>query len=764
VSWFGLLVLALVLLWDRYDWSDQARPFSWRGYLSSAYLLVFTLPTLYYLLRELSGGARLASVVTAATASVLTLPYRWLGLNRWYREPPRPPQWFTPNEQVEQAMGRWWSMPYEVPFFTGLVALGVAVASIYLWRCKRAHLGGARPWSKAALWLGLYGLVLVQTWLHLGIRSPLCYLAYRPYLGIAVDEWYVVCLFPPDKGVVCSDYCMWHDLEDHFIGYPREIPTELIRRSYLFYLSSQLSYFINPYYVFLVLNIGLWVLACFCAYRLASWWWNGEVGAYCALLVATGTGFIVMVAHVESYQAAYALYIALPCLYERFFVRDDKAGWGRWLLFGSILGLCSLVYDLFPLYVFFLGYACLRRLALQRVGVSLVLALAVYAGFLALQQHIPGLEPNPSESAGQITGAISTAFQVVKECNLGRLYELSLVAFKSFIEFLLYDFFLLPVLLAIGGAVVLHSRFLGAALSLLALPAFLVVTAFTFGQSVLLANPRHLYIAYPTIYMLTAVLLARLRAALARGPFGPLASLPVGLTLSAIFTLSNSDMISSPFRRPPPQTYWYFLLEGKPAAPYAEVPLVTHMTDAGLRELKDLENLASLDLSGSKVTDAGLRALVHSKHLQALTLSKTAVTLAGVSQLTELKQLQTLDLGNTSVGDTGINALASLRQLKWLSLGYTRVSDAGLKGLAQLEQLEWLDLGHTRVSDAGLKELIALKQLQTLDLYDNRITDAGLMELTALKQLQVLNVAGTMVSADGVKAFQQVLPQCQVQR
>src|SRR5438132_67643 len=83
------------------------------------------------------------------------------------------------------------------------------------------------------------------------------------------------------------------------------------------------------------------------------------------------------------------------------------------------------------------------------------------------------------------------------------------------------------------------------------------------------------------------------------------------------------------------------------------------VTDAVLKELKDLKQLTRLSLGGNLLTDAGLKEMAH------------------------LKQLTSLHLGERSTG----------------------VTDAGLKGLKHLKQLTYLDLWQTSVTDAGLKEL-----------------------------------------------------------
>src|SRR5436190_11057360 len=68
----------------------------------------------------------------------------------------------------------------------------------------------------------------------------------------------------------------------------------------------------------------------------------------------------------------------------------------------------------------------------------------------------------------------------------------------------------------------------------------------------------------------------------------------------------------------------------------------TQVTDAGLKELKDLTQLKELSLYGPQVTDAGLKELKDLKQLTTLDLSGTQVTDVGLKELKDLKQLTTL--------------------------------------------------------------------------------------------------------------------------
>ena len=112
-----------------------------------------------------------------------------------------------------------------------------------------------------------------------------------------------------------------------------------------------------------------------------------------------------------------------------------------------------------------------------------------------------------------------------------------------------------------------------------------------------------------------------------------------------------------------------------------------------------------------------------------LDLSDTNMTDAGVKELTTLKNLATLHLGSTKVTDAGVKELANQKNLTALVLSYTQVTDAGVKELTTLKNLATLYLGSTKVTDAGLKELANLKNLTHLDLFGTQVTDAGLKEL-----------------------------------
>ena len=67
--------------------------------------------------------------------------------------------------------------------------------------------------------------------------------------------------------------------------------------------------------------------------------------------------------------------------------------------------------------------------------------------------------------------------------------------------------------------------------------------------------------------------------------------------------------------------------EKLPGRPVVEVNLGgTKVTDAGLKDLKELKGLLHLDLGGTQITDAGLKELKELKGLQTFDLSYTQIT------------------------------------------------------------------------------------------------------------------------------------------
>ncbi len=180
---------------------------------------------------------------------------------------------------------------------------------------------------------------------------------------------------------------------------------------------------------------------------------------------------------------------------------------------------------------------------------------------------------------------------------------------------------------------------------------------------------------------------------------------------------------------------------------------LTQVTDAGLENLKTLRHLELLYLGGTKLSDAGLRNVTKLNRLQFLSLDDTEVTSAGLQNLKSLDQLKQLSLMRTKVSDIGLENLKGTTQLQQLFLSGPQITDAGLRHIKGLNQLQYLILAGTNVTDTGLETLKGLDQLKWLTLDGTKVTDAGLQSLKALKQLESLGFVGTRVTETGLETL-----------
>jgi uncharacterized membrane protein len=94
-------------------------------------------------------------------------------------------------------------------------------------------------------------------------------------------------------------------------------------------------------------------------------------------------------------------------------------------------------------------------------------------------------------------------------------------------------------------------------------------------------------------------------------------------------------------------------------------------------------------------------------------------------------QIAWLDLSGTRVGDASMSTLAKMPNLTRLNLRLTAVSDTGLQALSGLPNLEYLNLFGTHVSDAGLEHLAGLASLRSLYLWQTAVTADGVAKLKA---------------------------------
>jgi hypothetical protein len=145
---------------------------------------------------------------------------------------------------------------------------------------------------------------------------------------------------------------------------------------------------------------------------------------------------------------------------------------------------------------------------------------------------------------------------------------------------------------------------------------------------------------------------------------------------------------------------------------------------------------------------------------------KPGFTDKDIDLIVQCSDVTDVTLENVAITDEGLKKLESLPRLSRLILNGSPISDAGLQTLAGLplaDSLISIGLRGTKVTDEGMAVIEKFSHLQRLDVSDTAVTDAGLASLQGLP-LEMLNVAGTKISAAGVKPLQEKLPELVVKR
>lgn len=545
IVWTVVLICGVLFLYGRFAW-DVRKAESLRSYLSSAYMFTLTLPALYYTLVHFIRQRRVVLGVTAIVGVWLTLPHRWLGLDRFYSLlMTLQGQGWSDGEVhslnwLPGALSQRPTIPYEMSLLVGLVLVGLLVADSIWWRRILSHVQVSR--RCILLWLGVYLLILVQTWLHLSLRSPY---SYTPYFEQPPEKnrWYVVFLFPGFKGAVNADYWHFAGLEQVFQGVVFW-SNLLLRRSFYHYFTSQFSFFVNPYYVGLIFNIFIWFSAVVCGYLFTKRLWNERIAFLTAGMIACGPGFIHHVAQPMLYTAGYAAYIILIYLFQRVVIEEESAV-NRFILFGVLLGFGLMTYDLFPLLLFILGYGLLQRIPIGRLLSSIGLSLVIYFGWMYVQTNILK-QTIPQDNQGYLTTSMAVIWDMIRHPNLGQWYALSTGFFSRYFTSLNNAVFCLPLIAAGLGLVCLRGRLQILTALLLFVPSASAQAALYFGGAYFYGMPKYFYIAYPGVYILAALFLDTV----ANAPVGRkwawmVRALPWGF-LSLLFFINNVDVFGFP--------------------------------------------------------------------------------------------------------------------------------------------------------------------------------------------------------------------------
>lgn len=105
------------------------------------------------------------------------------------------------------------------------------------------------------------------------------------------------------------------------------------------------------------------------------------------------------------------------------------------------------------------------------------------------------------------------------------------------------------------------------------------------------------------------------------------------------------------------------------------------------------------------------------------------VLLGVLDSLKQIGDVNSVDLAGTKANNADMAVLSQLPELQELDLHETAVTDAGLTQIARMPRLRSLNLRGNRISDNGLRWLTNLANLDELDLRDTLVTAHGVAEL-----------------------------------
>ena len=183
-----------------------------------------------------------------------------------------------------------------------------------------------------------------------------------------------------------------------------------------------------------------------------------------------------------------------------------------------------------------------------------------------------------------------------------------------------------------------------------------------------------------------------------------------------------------------------------------ELAVLTKLADLRFLHIRDSESLQQLpvlpELRGLSVKDSAhcARSWSSLQNLCTLDLTGTDIVDSELQMITQLTNLSDLQLNWCDLlTDTGFMALKVCIQLTALSVSNTGCGDRGVQGIVELSRLQRLVLmGCHRVSTSGVALLSTLNALQDLDFsVSASLHDASMAEVGRLTNLKALDVNGS---------------------
>lgn len=190
------------------------------------------------------------------------------------------------------------------------------------------------------------------------------------------------------------------------------------------------------------------------------------------------------------------------------------------------------------------------------------------------------------------------------------------------------------------------------------------------------------------------------------------------------------------------------------------------ITGKGLRQLRPLTSLATLDISRSRLSEqvpealaATLPQLVGLNMVQSKGLTDASVRNFGV-----FKNMTGLYIYETGVGDNILRAASKMAKLEVLQVGATAIGDTEFVKFCESPKSKLIGLAvdNTGLTDAGMASLHKLQSLQSLNLNGTRVSDKSVPQIIKLKNLTGLGIVRCGITERGKKQIQHALPKCAI--
>jgi hypothetical protein len=294
-------------------------------------------------------------------------------------------------------------------------------------------------------------------------------------------------------------------LEEVFTGAAHDVNGMLIRRPFPFYVSSQFSYFINPYYVMLASNIVVWILAVFAVSDYVAAHFGRGAAVIAALLTASGPGFIMYVAQPQTYLWGYCAVALVAWAHWRTCGRLHSTV-RDYALFGVLLALAFLTYDLFVLLLYLCGYELLLKKSLRKIAVSAAIAISIYLAFALLTSRMRSFVHDP-RNLNYLRLSLTNTISVLhgNPLSLKTYFNVYTGLLVNYVWNLSNAVFVFPLLVAVSGFFYVDSSPKLKLIGLLFLPSFAGAVLLYFGQTYLATLPRFSFIGYVAVYTLCGI-------------------------------------------------------------------------------------------------------------------------------------------------------------------------------------------------------------------------------------------------------------------